>query len=140
MAVTPWSYQKAAGHFTTAGINWGSDTISAALLTDAYTINNATHEFVTDLTNELSGGSYTRKTLASKTSVLSGGILTLSAANISWTTITAVNIRWIVFFKNTGSDATSTLICANDLGTNYSPTAQNFDYTISASGIVNFVM
>lgn len=140
MAVTPYVYQKSAGHFTSGGTNWASDTISAALLTSSYAIDTATHDFASDLTNELSGGSYTRKTLASKTSVLTTGLLTLSCANISWTSITALNIRWIVFFKNTGSDATSTLICANDLGTNYNPTAQNFDYTVNTGGIINFAM
>ena len=140
MSVTPYVYRKTAGHFTSGGINWGSDTISAALLTSTYTINVDTHEFASSLTNELSGGGYARKTLASKTSTLASNVLTLSAADLTWTSLTATGVRWIVFFKNTGSDATSSLICANDLGTNYNPSAQDLAYSIGAGGIVTFTM
>ena len=41
-------------------------TIVAILCTSSYTPNQDTHEFVTDLTNELSGGGYARVTLSGK--------------------------------------------------------------------------
>lgn len=140
MAVTPYVYRKTAGHFAAGDINWASNTITAVLLTSSYTINVDTHEFASNLTNELSGGSYARKTLASKTSTLASNVLTLSAADLTWTSLTATGVRWVVFFKNTGTDSTSPLICANDFGTNYNPSAQDLAYSIGAGGIVTFTM
>lgn len=137
MAVTAYAYANAAKHLAAGDINFTSNTIKAALLSNSYSLSVNSHEFVSSVTSaEIVGGSYTRKTLASKTANLASNVLTLDCADISWTSITAVNIRYIVFFKDTGSDATSLLLCVNDLGQNYNPSAQNFDYTVSPSGLI----
>ena len=71
-------------------IDWLSDTIKCALLANTYTPNKDTHEFFSDLTNEVVGTGYTAggATLASKT-------LVYTPAN-SWATTWAATTAYAV--------------------------------------------
>ena len=65
-------YPKALELLNAGTLNWGSDTIRI-LLVNASSTYNRTHDFVDDIVaNELSGGSYARQALASKTSTDNG--------------------------------------------------------------------
>ncbi len=65
-------YPKALELLNAGTLLWTSDTIRVMLVNASATYNR-THDFVNDLTaNELSGGSYARQTLGSKTSADNG--------------------------------------------------------------------
>lgn len=73
-----------------SAVDFLSDTIKAALTTSAYTPNRDTHEFFSDITNEISGTGYTAggATLGSKT-------ITYTAAD-SWATARANSTAYAV--------------------------------------------
>lgn len=111
-------YDKASQKLAEAELNWTSDTIKAILIdTASYTVNLATHEFLSDIAGGAIVGSAV--TLASKTNTL--GVL--DAADISFTGLSAApTIEAIVIYKDTGSSATSPLLFYIDTATGL-PTA-----------------
>ena len=120
-------------------INLTSDTIKIMLLNDTYT-PDPDDDYVSDVvTKELvndSGSGYERKTLANKEftedDVNDKGIF--DADNVLYTAIdTTLDIAVIVIYKDTGTDATSTLILAIDTMTGLpKPTnGSNVQLTIS---------
>jgi hypothetical protein len=143
MAVTAKVYGLAIKSLANKEIDWDSDTIKAALCTSSYTPNQDTHQYASSLTNELSGGSYSRQTLASKTTTYdtSSNTHTLDCADIVWTAITAADFRYMVYIDTqTASDATSPLIAYVDFGATQSATAQDVTVAINAAGAVSFVV
>lgn len=87
-------YRNALSKALNAEWDFDSDTIKATLHTSSYTINADTHDYVDDLTNEVSGTGYSTGgvTLGSKTR-------TYTAANswgTSWATNTAYVADWYV--------------------------------------------
>lgn len=105
-------------------IDFLADTIKVALLQSSYTYS-AAHEFADDLTNEVSGGSYARQTLAGKASALDGTEAVFTADASVWEAVT-LTARFAVIYKDTGDDATSPLIALIDFGGNQSVSAQDF--------------
>lgn len=111
-------YDSGRAAFGNAGINWGSDTIKAQLIdTASYTVNLATHAFLSDVAAGARIGS--AQTLASKTNT--SGVM--DAADISITGISsAPTIEAMVIYKDTGAEGTSQLIAYIDTATGL-PTA-----------------
>ena len=101
-------YDSARAAFLTGGLNLVSDTVKAALVKTAYTPSYGTHQFLSDLGANMTG---TDQMLASKTST--AGVF--DAADISFSGVPASTaVGYIVLYKDTGSSATSPLICAVD--------------------------
>jgi hypothetical protein len=65
------------------------------------------------------------------------GVLTLDAADPSWTTSTITARRAVIYDATPGSDATRPLIALIDFGADVSSTASTFSITFDANGIVN---
>ncbi len=104
-------------------INLSSDNIKCCFITSGYTVNLATHQYVTDLSNILvRSGNF-----ASKTET--GGVF--NAANITFTAVTGAQILYIVIYKDTGTDSTSPLILYIDTATNLPITPNGSDITIT---------
>jgi len=106
-------YEKARQKFLEGGIAWLSQTIKVQLLTTGYTPNSATDEFF----NIIPSGARvsTPQTLGSKTSTLGnamGGDLAFPTVGPSGTSITGY-----VFYRDTGTESTSPLICYIDTAT-----------------------
>lgn len=124
-----------------APINFSSDTIKVALTTSSYTPDQDSHDFFDDITNEVSGTGYTAggATLANKATTQDNtdneGVF--DADDTTWTTATITNARYAILYKSTGTAATSPLICAIDLGADYSSTAGTFLLPWPAEGIIN---
>jgi len=139
MAVTTTPYGKFLQALGTGAFNFGSDTLKVLLTTASYTPNVDTHEFLTDVTNEVTGTGYTAGgvTLASVTWTYDGTNhrAVLGAANPTWSTAT-ISPRLAVVYKSTGTAATSRLIGVIDFGTTQSVTAEDFIMDISASGLL----
>lgn len=115
----------------TQSISWTSDTIKLLLVRSTYT-PSAAHVYVSDVnTYEVSGGGYARKTLAGKTKTDNTGSsrVEYDASDVALGTLTAAagSYRYAIVYKDTGSDATSSLLAWVDLG---SQTPAGVAYTI----------
>lgn len=122
-------------------IDLDTDTIKVALTTSSYTPDQDSHEFFSSVTNEVSGTGYTAggATLANKTVTQDNtdneGVF--DADDATWSSSTITNARYAIVYKSTGVAGTSPLICAIDLGSNYSSTNGTFTLPWNAEGIVN---
>lgn len=119
-------------------IDFDTDTIKVMLTTSTYAPDQDTHRYKSSVTNEVTGTGYTAggATLASKTVTYDTATNTviLDAADVSWagSTITA---RRAVFYKDTGTAATSPLLCWWDFESDQVSTAGAFTLTLAANGI-----
>lgn len=123
-------------------VDFDTDVVKVLLCDASYTPSQDTHRYLTDITNEITGGSYARQTLGSKTVAYDGpsNTYTMDGADPTFAGITAVNIRYAVFFIDTGTAATSPLLCYYDFESNSSPSFQDFKVTIHASGLIQAVV
>ena len=122
-----------------ADIDLANDTIKVALVTSSYTPDQDNHEDFADITNEVSGTGYTAggATLASKTVTKDNtndrGVF--DAADVTWSSST-ITARGAIVYKDTGTPATSQLICYKDFTSDKTTTAADFKITWSADGII----
>jgi len=136
MAVTAKLYHKFLTSLANKEIDWGTDTIKVMLTTSAYTPNQATHQYKSDVTNEVTGTGYTAggATLASKTEVITSGVKVFDAADTTWAGAT-LTARYAVIYDSTGTDATSALIGYIDFGVDVPAVSGAFTITWDAGGI-----
>jgi len=140
MAVTAKVYGLAQTSFANKLIDWDSDTIKVMLCTSTYSPNQDTHQFKSDVSNEVSGTGYTAggATLGSCTTTYTGAtnVLALDAADTSWATST-ITARYAVIYDSTpATDATRPLIAYVDFGADVSSTGGTFQITWDSAGIV----
>ena len=141
MAVSGTMYGLGMKHLV-SDVNYISDTIKVALCTNSYTPNQNTHEFFSDVTNELStANGYTAggATLGTKTLTYDTGTkqVRLGAANTAWTATTGNTIgpaRRAVIYKSTGTASTSPLLGWVDFGQDVSATGADFTVTWDSTG------
>lgn len=142
MATTTW-YGAAFVHAFNGLIDWDTDTIKIMLTTSGYTPNQDTHEFKSSVTSEVTGTGYTAggATLGTKNAMTLAGAYTagtnkfkIDAADVTWSTST-ITARYAVVYKDTGSGATSPLLCYIDFGSDQISSAGDFTITFNASGI-----
>jgi len=135
-------YGPALASLAAGEIDFVGATVKAALTASTYTPNQDTHDYFNDVTNEVTGSGYTAGgvTLTSKTATYSSGTntLTLDAADPSWATVSIAEIRFVVFYVDTGTPSTSPLISYMDFEANYAPSAQSFTVTLPGTGICTF--
>ena len=116
-------FPKGAEKILSGSINLVSDTIKAALLSDAYTYS-ASHEFLSDVS---ASALNTAQTLASK--AVTGGVF--DAADSVYTAVTAgANARYLAIYKDTGVAGTSPLIHFVDTVTGLPMATNGGDITI----------
>lgn len=144
MAVTAFLYGKFFNQLSVKDVDVDSDTLKVMLCTSSYTPNQDTHEFKSDVTNEVSGTGYTAtgKTLTSPAVSYTGGSNTwaFDADDVTWTTAT-ITARYAVLYDATpGSDAARRLIGYVDFGADVSSTAGDFTLTWDAAGIFKVVV
>jgi hypothetical protein len=111
--------------FLNAGIDWATDDIKVALLDAAdYTPNLATHDFLDDV--PAGARVATSGNLASKTT--SAGVA--DAADVTLSAVTGDESEYILIYKDTGVESTSTLIGLIDTATNLPITPNGGDIQI----------
>lgn len=121
-------------------IDVDTDTIKVMLVTSSYTPNKDTHEDKADVTNEVSGTGYTARgaTLANvaitKDTTDDEGVF--DADDVTWSS-SSITARAGVVYKDSGTDATSWLICYIDFGQDYISLNGDFKITWNSEGIVN---
>lgn len=113
-------YDKSREKFMTAGINMLTDTIKAVLVdVQDYTVNFATHEFLSDI--PAAARVATSPALSGKTAA--AGIF--NATSTTWSAVTGDQAEAVVFIKDTGSAATSPVICYVDSASSGLPVTPN---------------
>lgn len=118
-------YDKAYEAFGNGQINWLADTIKTVLVdTGAYTLNAATHEFLSDIPSGARVA--TSAALTGKTNVL--GVL--DAGDASWPAVAGPSGEAVVIFKDTGTAATSRLIFYLDTASGLPVTPNGGDINI----------
>lgn len=122
------------------GIDLDTDTIKVALVTSTFAPNIDTEEDFADVTNEVSGTGYTAggAALANKTVSIDDtddeGVF--DADDVTWSSST-ITARGAVVYKDTGTPATSLLICYLDFGSDKSSSSGNFTIQWGSEGILN---
>jgi hypothetical protein len=140
MAVSAKVYTLFQKSLANKEVDLDSDTLKVMLCTSTYTPNQDTHQYKSSITNEVTGTGYTATgaTLGSVTVTNSGHVVTLDAADTSWTTST-ITARYAVVYDSTpASDATRPLICYVDFGADVVSSGGTFQITWDATGIVTF--
>lgn len=129
-------YNLLSKKLASGDIDWANDTIKIMLCTSSYTPNKNTHEFKSDVTNEVTGTGYTAggKTLANASNSQSNLVTTLDADDVQWASST-ITARYAVIYKDTGVAGTSPLIGYVDLESDQSSSNGNFNVNWNASGI-----
>jgi len=121
-------YDKGREAFLSGTINWEADNIKVALVR-GYTVNTATHEYLSDITGG-GGGTIvaTSGNLASKTPT--AGVA--DAADFTWTAVgTGAACAYIIIYKDTGVAGTSRLIAYIDTATGLPVTPNGGDITVT---------
>lgn len=129
-----YAFNEALTSIVKGEIDYLNDTIVVLLLTDAPDIDNDT--YISDLSGEITGGGYTRKTLASKTVTTddTNNRTIADAADVQWTSLSN-SFRYYVVAQSTGNDATSRVITGHDLGATQTIDNGVYDITWPASGV-----
>jgi hypothetical protein len=137
---------KLYGQFIQAAFNkeidFDTDTIKVALLTNAYTPDQDAHNYFDDVVaNEVSGATgYTAggNTLANKTVTYSAGTntLVLDADDVTWASSTITARYAVVYDASPATNATRPLIGYVDFGSDQSSSNGNFTITWDSTGIV----
>ena len=122
------------------GIDFDTDDIKGALVTSGYTPDQDSHDFFDDITNEVVGAGYsaggmslTTKTVTQDNTDNEG---VYSADNLTWTSST-ITARGLVLYKDTGTPATSPLICYFDFVSDKTSSSSDFTVQWAAEGILN---
>jgi hypothetical protein len=100
------------------GINLSSDTIKVALATAAYVANMATDQFFSAVGSNFVG---TPQQITSPS--ITGGVF--NGNGVTYTAVTGSQATQLVIYKDTGSAATSPLICRDDTASSGLPVTPN---------------
>lgn len=123
----------------TPNIDWLSDDIKVMLVTVAFTPNQDTHVFKSDVTNEVVGTGYTAGgvSLTGKTLTYTSAtnVIMFDAADVTWAAST-ITARYAIIYNNTpATDATKPLLGYVDFGQDFASSNGNFVITWDAAGI-----
>lgn len=140
---------KLYGQFLSQALNkeidWDTDTIKVALLSNAYTPDQDAHNYFDDVVaNEVSGTGYTAggNTLANKTNTYnsSTNVIVLDADDTTWSSSTITARYAVVYDASPATNATRPLIGYVDFGSDQSSSNGNFTITWDATGIVRITV
>ena len=124
----------------TGFIDFDTDAIKVALVTSVTAPDINVHNFWNDFqANEVSGTNYTTggTALATRTVNEAGGIVTYDADDITWSQSGAgfSNARYALLYKDTGTPATSNLVCFLDFSTDKGNIVGDLILQLDAAGI-----
>jgi hypothetical protein len=140
---------KLYGQFLSQALNkeidWDTDTIKVALLTNSYTPDQDAHNYFDDVVaNEVTGTGYTAggNTLANKTNSYNSAtnVITLDADDTTWSSSTITARYAVIYDASPATNATKPLIGYVDFGSDQSSSNGNFTITWDATGIVRITV
>lgn len=121
-------YDKGREGFLDGSIDWDTDTIKECLVR-GYTVNLATHQFLSDITGG-GGGTIVATSAALSSKTVAAGVA--DAADVTHSAVAAgAAIPYIIIYKDTGVAGTSRLIAYIDTATNLPVTPNGGDITIA---------
>lgn len=138
-------YGQFLGQALNKEIDWDSDVIKVALLSNAYTPDQDAHNYFDDVVaNEVSGTGYTAGglTLQNKTNTYdaANNVVILDADDVTWASST-ITARYAVIYNNSpATNAERALIGYVDFGSDQSSSNGNFTITWDATGIVRITV
>jgi hypothetical protein len=119
----------ASGTFT-----WGS-TPEGYTYVSSFLAGDGTHGALT----EVSGGGYSRQALTSVSFSASGEVVTLTAANPSWSSATFSTVYGFLYDATVGSgDSSHPIILYWDFGGTQTVSGATFTLTVNGSGLVTW--
>jgi hypothetical protein len=119
-------YDKGRQRFATAALNWTSDTIKICLGdSGAYTINSATHEYLTDV----SGVAIIAAAVTLTSTSATGGAC--DGSDVTFSSVSGTSIEFILVYKDTGTGSTSPLIAYIDTATGLPITPNGGDIIVT---------
>ena len=126
-------------------VDWDSDTIKVALLTNSYTPDQDAHNYYDDVVaNEVTGTGYTAggNTLANKTNNYNSAtnVIVLDADDTTWSSSTITARYAVVYDATPALNADKPLIGYVDFGSDQSSSNGNFTITWDATGIVRITV
>jgi hypothetical protein len=136
------TYNPAKVSFAKGELAWVSNTVNAVLLTDAYTPNQDTNQYWSDIsTHEFSGGSYPAGGIALANKAVTqdntNDRAILDSDNVQFTGITGT-FRYVALVQWTGVAATSRLIRLIDPeGATITLTNGTYDLTVPVGGWIS---
>lgn len=132
-------YGKAFVSAFNGEIDFNSHTIKAMLCTSTYVPDQDTHQYKSDVTNEITGTGYTAGglTLANPSISYDGATntLKLDCDDFAWTGATFTARNLVVYDATPGSDATRPLIMYVTFDANVPVTSSTFSVTVNAGGL-----
>lgn len=140
---------KLYGQFLSQALNkeidWDTDTIKVALLSNSYTPDQDAHNYLDDVVAaEVTGTGYTAGgiTLANKTNTYNSGtnVIVLDADDVTWSSSTITARYAVVYDATPATNATKPLIGYVDFGSDQSSSNGNFTITWDATGIVRITV
>lgn len=140
---------KLYGQFLSQALNkeidWDTDTIKVALLSNAYTPDQDAHNYFDDVVaNEVTGTGYTAggTTLANKTNTYNSAtnVIVLDADDVTWSSSTITARYAVIYDASPATNATKPLIGYVDFGSDQSSSNGNFTITWDATGIVRITV
>lgn len=91
-------------------IDYLNDNIALLIVNNTYAFD-VSHEYVSNITGEISGTGYARKSLVSKTVSANGNAVIFDCGDISYTAMDVSDtMDSAIIYAESGTDATSTLI------------------------------
>lgn len=138
-------YGQFLGQALNKEVDWDTDTIKVALLSNAYTPDQDGHNYFDDVsTFEVTGTGYTQSgiTLTNKTNTYNSGTNTvvLDADDVTWSSSTITARYAVVYNASPATNATRPLIGYVDFGSDQSSSNGNFTITWDATGIVRITV
>lgn len=131
-------YNAAKKGLGDGSIDWDTDSFKVAFLTSSHTPDTDNDVYFSDLDNEVSGGGYTTGGYSLANNSVSidntNDRAKYDADDVSATGLTTT-FRYLVVYKNTGTPATSPLVCMVDLGSDYALTNGTMDITWNTAGV-----
>ena len=126
-------------------IDWDSDTIKVALLTNSYTPDQDAHNYFDDVVAfEVTGTGYTSGgiTLTNKTNTYTSAtnVIVLDADDVTWSSSTITARYAVVYDATPATNAFRPLIGYVDFGSDQSSSNGNFTITWDATGIVRITV
>lgn len=138
MAITATAYPTLGLHMAKGEVNLDTATCKVTLHASTYTPNKD-HSYFSDVTNEVTGTGYTAGGVTLTGKVLAYDASTdrtyLDFADPSWAALTAT-YRYAVWRVDTGSSATSPLICWTDFGVDQVATGSTETLAIDPTGLL----
>lgn len=124
-------------NLATKKIDLTTDTLKAAILSNAHVPNKDNNSFADVSINEVSGTGYTAGgkvlTNVSVTQDDAGDKVTVDADDLSWNNVTFVNGRYLVIYDDTL--VTKDICFIYDFGADKSPASDDFNVSINALGL-----